>query len=281
MTDSPGLRYLDARRLVVGGGTALLAIMAVLAWAQGVDPAEAVGVALYMPVFLAAALLGPAEGIGVAVLASAAYIGLRIPAIKVVGLSRLSGLLATRVGFYLAFGAIIGFAAHRLNASLSHLERHDMVDDVTGLHNARWFLQATDAEMNRVQRALDPDRGFLGYGSVFSVVAASVDNGVFDGREGARLLASVGAQMAKGLRRSDRPVHAADDVHHFVLLLPGTATVGAGVVAERTVQRLRDLLAGKAADVTSSVITYPDNPEALDELRQRFGRIDASERPPA
>jgi GGDEF domain-containing protein len=281
MTDSPGLRYLDARRLVVGGGTALLAVMAVLAWAQGVDPAEAVGVALYMPVFLAAALLGPAEGIGVAVLACAAYVGLRIPAIRVVGFSRLSGLLATRAGFYLAFGAIIGFAAQRLNASLSHLERHDMVDDVTGLHNARWFLQATDAEMNRVQRALDPERGFLGYGSVFSVVAASVSNGVFDGREGARLLADVGAQMAKGLRRSDRPVHAADDFHHFVLLLPGTATVGAGVVAERTVQRLRDLLAGKPTEVTSSVITYPDNPEALDELRERFGRIDASERPPA
>lgn len=272
---------MDARRLIVVGGTLLLAVIAVLAWAQGVDPAEAIGVALYVPVLLAAALLGPAEGIGVAILAAIAYVGLRIPAIRVVGLDRLAGLLATRGGSYVIFGAVIGFAAGRLNASLSHLERYDMVDEATNLHNAKWFLEASDAEMNRVQRALDPERGFLGYGSVFSVVVASVGGVAFGGREGAKLLVTVGEELAKGLRRSDRPVHAVDDLHHFALLLPGTGAVGANVVGERTVERLRSLLGDKAGGLTSQAITYPDDPEALASLRERFAAIDAEESIPA
>ena len=116
------LRQLDyqvTRSLVVGGATALLGAIALLAWARGVDPAEAVGVALYMPVFLAAVLLGTGEGIAAALLAGGAYVLLRIPAIRVVGFSRLAGLLATRAGSYLLFGAVMGMAASRLNASLS------------------------------------------------------------------------------------------------------------------------------------------------------------------
>jgi GGDEF domain-containing protein len=281
VADLRDLRYTDTRRLSVLGGTVLLAGIAALAWAHGVDPAEAVGAVLYVPVFLAAALLGPWEGVGIGVLAAAAYVGLRIPAIKVVGLSKLTGVLVPRVGSYLLFGAVIGYAAKRLNASLSHLEHHDMVDDATHLHNARWFLETTDAEMNRVQRALDPERGFLGYGSVFSVVVAGVDEATFHGHGGARLLSDVGTAMAKGLRRSDRPVHAHDTSHHFVLLLPGTGAAGAEIVGARTVERLGGLLAGRAPEITSSVITYPDDAEALAELREQFERIDASERLPA
>ncbi|TMK42706.1 MAG: hypothetical protein E6G66_16245, partial [Actinobacteria bacterium] len=261
------LRYSDTRRLAVFGGTLLLAGITALAWARGVDPAESMGAALYVPVFLAASLLGPGEGVAIGVLASLGYVGLRIPAIRVVGLSKLSGVLIPRVGSYLLFGAVIGYAARRLNASLSHLERHDMVDDATRLHNARWFLEATDAEMNRVQRALDPERGFLGYGSVFSVVVAGVGEEAFQGREGTRLLSEIGAAMTKGLRRSDRPVHAHDTSHRFVLLLPGTASAGARIVEDRTVERLRGLLGDRAATLTSASITYPDDAEALVDLR--------------
>lgn len=275
------LRYTDTRRLVVLGGSVLLAGIALLAFARGVDPVEAVGAALYVPVFLAAVLLGPWEGLTVGVLAAGVYVVLRIPAIRVVGLGSLSGILLPRVVSYLVFGAVIGIAAKRLNASLSHLEHHDMVDDATSLHNARWFLEATDAEMNRVQRALDPERGFLGYGSVFSVVVVSMEDGAFHGREGAKLLAAIGAELSQGLRRSDRPVHAADDAHHFVLLLPGTGGVGAGIVEARAVERLRRLFGDKAASLRSSVITYPDDEAALAQLRERFARIDASEQLPA
>jgi GGDEF domain-containing protein len=274
------LRYTDTRRLAVFGGTLLLAGITALAWARGVDPAESVGAALYVPVFLAASLLGPGEGVGIGLLASIGYVVLRIPAIRVVGFSKLSGVLIPRVGSYLLFGAVIGYAARRLNASLSHLERHDMVDDATRLHNARWFLEATDAEMNRVQRALDPERGFLGYGSVFSVVVAGVGEEAFQGREGARLLSEVGDAMTKGLRRSDRPVHAHDTSHRFVLLLPGTASAGAHIVEDRTVERLRDLLGDRAVGLTSISITYPDDAEALVDLREQFERIDAAERLP-
>ena len=155
-----------------------------------------------------------------------------------------------------------------------------MVDDATMLHNARWFLEATDAEMNRVQRALDPERGFLGYGSVFSVVVAGVGEEAFQGREGAKLLSEVGAAMTKGLRRSDRPVHAHDTSHRFVLLLPGTASAGAHIVEDRTVERLRELLGDRAVGLTSLSITYPDDAEALVDLREQFERIDATERLP-
>jgi hypothetical protein len=275
------LDYRVTRSLVVAGATVLLAAIAVLAWARGVDPAEAVGVALYMPVFLAAILLGTTEGIAAALLVAGIYVVLRVPAIRVVGLGRLSGLLLTRGGSYLVFGAVMGWAGSKLDASLSHLERHDMVDEATRLHNARWFLEATDAEINRVQRALDPQRGFLGYGSVFSVVVASVPDAAFGGREGARLLRDVGAEMAKGLRRSDRPVHTVDSTHLFAFLLPGTGAVGAGVVEGRITERLESMLGEKAPGLSSRAITYPDEPDALIDLREQFARIDATERLPS
>lgn len=275
------LTYVGARHLVVAGGTALLAFLAVIAWAQGVDPPEAVGLALYMPVFLAAILLGFGAGVGVALAAGAIYVALRIPEIHVVGLSRLSGVLGARVGSYLVLGAVIGLAASRLNTSLSHLERHDMVDDATGLHNAKWFLEATDAEMNRVERALDPERGFLGYGSMFSVVVVSVPAPVFEGRERSRLLMHVGEEMAKGLRRSDRPVHAVDQAHLFALLLPGTGRAGATLVAERAVSRLQEAVGDTSLELPLSVIAYPDDPDLLTGFRERLQRIDAAEHVPA
>jgi GGDEF domain-containing protein len=279
---SPHLRsYADTRRLVVLGGTVLLAAIATLAWAHGVDPVEAAGAALYVPVFLAATLLGPWEGSAVAILAAAIYLGLRIPAIKVVGFDSLAGLLLPRVVSYVVFGAVIGFAAQWLNASLSHLERHDLVDAATRLHNARWFLEATDAEINRVQRALDPVRGFLGYGSVFSVVVVTVDADAIHGREGNRLLGRIGDELSHGLRVSDRPVHAVDHQQLFALLLPGTPAEGAAVVGERAAERIRPLLGDNGAAVTSSVISYPEDAEALEELRERLRRIDVSEQVPA
>lgn len=273
--------YGQTRRLLVLGGTVLLAGIALLAWFHGVDPVEATGAAFYIPVFLAAALLGPWEGAAAGVVASIAYLALRIPAIKVVGFGSLAGILVPRVASYIVFGAVIGLAARRLNTSLSHLERHDQVDAATGLHNAHWLLEALAAETSRVQRALDPVRGFTGYGSVFSLVVASLPGDAFRGRDGTRLLRQAGAELSQGLRTSDRPVHATGQRHLFALLLTGTGAEGAGIVEGRVLERLRRLLGDRAGDLMSTVITYPDNADALRLLTEELGGIDAAQRMPA
>ena len=56
--------------------------------------------------------------------------------------------------------------------------------------------------------------------------------------------------------------------------------VKALVAANRTVERLRGLLGNRAASLTSASITYPDDAEALVDLREQFERIDAAERLP-
>src|SRR3546814_808792 len=116
------LGYVKARQLLIVTGLLVLAVVALVAYARGVDDVEVAGTLLFLPIFVAFVFRGVAGGILSALVAIAIYAALRSPAIDAVGASEFTGLLASRSAAYLIFGAVGGWATQVLEGSLTKLE---------------------------------------------------------------------------------------------------------------------------------------------------------------
>jgi GGDEF domain-containing protein len=267
-----------ARRTVLAVGSVFLLAVAAIMWVRGVDPVEVGGTLLFLPVFVGLVLGQLRGGLALGAFAAAAYFALRYPAIQAVGVDRFDGLLATRGLAYLAFGGVGGWAFGELERSLNKLEVYDQIDDASGLHNARFFVQETGLEVARSKR----------YQTVFSVVQAEVPAAPLDElprRRRQAVLREVGAQLTEAARNVDRVVHARDDGRHrLVLVLPETGKEGAQIVAERMTHGIVAILSQRGVEMDPShikrqVVTYPGDDEALEDLRREFEAIDREEHP--
>ena len=268
------LGYGKARALLLGAGLAVLGLIAVLTYVRGVEPVEVAGTLLFIPIFVAMVLWGVRGGIVAAVLAAVAYGVMRMPAIEAVGGGRFAGVIAARAAAYLAFGAIGGWAARALESSILKLELYDHVDDATGLHNARFFVQETDLEASRAKR----------YETMFSVSVVDIEREVFDadGRRGRRALRELGRAIAAGIRTVDRAVHVeGGDKHRFAVILPETGKDGATVFTDRLARQLVERLSPGGREVTPerTIITIPGDDEALATVRAEFAALDRIEHP--
>lgn len=269
-----------ARRTILAVGSVFLLAVAAIMWVRGVDPVEVGGTLLFLPVFVGLVLGKIRGGLTLGALAAAAYFALRYPAIQAVGVDRFSGLLAARGLAYLAFGGVGGWAFGELERSLNKLELHDQIDDASGLHNARFFVQETGLEVARSKR----------YHTVFSIVHIEVPAAPLDGlsrRRRQAALRAVSAKLAEAARTVDRVVHARDDGRHrLVLVLPETGKEGAQIVAERMADGVVAILSQRGVELDPShvkrqVFTYPGDDDALEELRREFEAIDREEHPQA
>ena len=272
------LGYRGGRWLLLGVGVAILLIVAAVVYVRRVESTEVLATLLFIPVFVALVFWGWKGGLAAGVLASAAYAWLRVPAIEAVGLDRFLGLLISRSLAYLAFGGIGGWAARQVEASLTKLDLYDQIDDATGLFNARFFLQATDLEQSRAKR----------YQTLFSVSSVDVPTaalGGLSGRKATRALRDLGRAIGDSIRNVDRAIHADDGIYHrFTVVLPETGREGARVFTDRLAERVaahfteRGLRLG-ADRLQTSVVTHPEDEEALVRLRDEFAAIDRSEHP--
>jgi diguanylate cyclase (GGDEF)-like protein len=147
-----------------------------------------------------------------------------------------------------------------------------IVDDHTGLFNARHLHRVLDAEVIRSER----------YGRPFSLVFVDLDrfkevNDRHGHQAGSAALREVGEVLRAGLRETDIPTRYGGD--EFVILLPEADRTQAMMVAER----LRSAVAGHAflndrglsVRFTASfgVATWPLDGRKADEL---LGRADAA-----
>lgn len=267
-----------ARRTILAVGTVFLLAVAAIMWVRGVDPVEVGGTLLFLPVFVGLVLGQIRGGLTLGALAAAAYFALRYPAIQAVGVDRFGGLLATRGLAYLAFGGVGGWAFGELERSLNKLELHDQIDDASGLHNARFFVQETGLEVARSKR----------YHTVFSIVHAEVPAAPLDElprRRRQAALRAVAAELEAAARTVDRVVHAhVDGQHRLVLVLPETGREGAHTVAERMAHGVVAILSQRGvvmdpSHIKRKVVTYPGDDDALEELRREFEAIDREEHP--
>lgn len=269
------LSYTAARRMVVGTGLALLAIVVVVMYARRVDAVEVAATLLFVPIFLAFVFRGALGGTLAALAAVGVYAALRYPAIDAVGIGHFTGLIASRSAAYIIFGAVGGWATQVLEGSLEKLELYDEIDDETGLYNARHLLHQTDLEMARASR----------YQTLFSLVVIDLPSASLQrlsGRQRRAALRDLGRLLRDGLRTVDHVVHAHDgDTHRLVAILPETGTVGAAVFGERLDERIRRFLADRGAavpvgDGATRSLTFPGDDDEVVALRSDFERIDAT-----
>jgi len=273
------MSYAATRRLIlVLGLGALLAIVAVL-FVRRVEAVEMYAALLFIPVFLAAVIWGLPGGVAAGAAAALVYAGMRQPAIDAVGAARFVNLIVGRTFGYIVFGALSGWAAGQLEASLEKLDIYDTVDDQTGLYNARFFVQDTDLEMARAAR----------YKTLFSVAVVDVPSAALDQlgrRPRAAALRHLGRQLGQAVRSMDRAVHTRDGAtHRFAVVCPETGPEGARIFADRLADTVTDLLRERGvhladgATLARSSYTYPGDDARLSALREEFAALDGAEHP--
>ena len=272
------MSYPSARRLLLAGGTAVLALTAGVLYLRRVDTVEVVAVLLFLPIFVAFVLWDVPGGVVAGLAAAGVYLAMRYPAVDAVGADRFAGLIASRTVAFLAFGAAGGWANRQLEASLVKLDLYDQVDDATGLGNARFFVQDVDLELARARR----------YRTIFAVAVVDVPAAAFDAlgrRPRAALLRDLGRVLRDSVRQVDRPVHARDQGRHrLAVVLPETGPEGGRTFGSRLADRVAAFLrergvAVDAADLRSQVLTLPADEAALQALRDEFAAVDRAEHP--
>ena len=272
------LDYEKARQLVLGAGLAVLLVTAAVMYVRRVDTVEVAATLLFIPIFIGFVFWNTTGGLIAAFLAIGAYIALRAPAIDAVGFDRFAGFIFSRGTAYLLFGAIGGLANRQLASSLTKLELYDQIDDMTGLYNARFFVQDTELEISRSQR----------YQTIFSLslldIPASTLSGLSKRRRSA-VIKELSRMLRDSVRTVDRVVHCVDsELHRFAVVLPETGTEGAGIFTARLADRVSSFLKERGAmptegGVVPRSLSFPQDEESLETLREEFRRVDRTEHP--
>lgn len=264
--------YDRARRLLIAVGLVILAIVVAGLLARSVDHVEVVGTLLFVPIFVALMYGGVTGGAVAGVLATVVYVVLRSDAIDAVGFGEFAGVVVSRGLGYLLFGVAGGWASSTLEESIEKLDQHDTIDDLTGLHNARFLLDDVTLEQARSQR----------YESVFSVSFASVpaaEIGALGSRQRRQLLRELGQKLDAAVRNVDRVAHGFDGrTHHVAVVLPETGAEGASVFHGRLTAELGEFFAANDVDahVSGAVCTIPGGEERLEAQLEPWRRIDAA-----
>jgi GGDEF domain-containing protein len=265
------LTYTQVRVLLLGAGLLFLGITAGVNYVRRVETAEVMAILFFIPIFIAFVFWDWIGGAIAALGAIAGYVALRADAIHTVGFGQFRGVILSRSLAFLAFGIVGGLANRRVRAQLSKLDLYDQVDDITGLFNARYFIEATDLEISRAGR----------YQTQFSVAIVDIPVEAYAGtsrRRRIRALRDIGEGIRKSVRTVDRVVHASDgERYRFAVLLPETPASGATIFVDRLVDRLTALLG--VDSVTGTAVAYPDDAVTLKRLRREFADIDRAQHP--
>lgn len=271
------LSYAASRRMVLITGSVILAGLAAIMYVRGVDPREVLATLLFVPVFLVALFFGMWGGLVAGMGAAMSYLGLRWAAINIVGFGAVAGTILSRSLSYVVFGGISGWAMAQLESPISKLERYDYIDDVTGLYNARFFLENTELESSRATR----------YNSTFSVLVITIPEATLAPMSAGHRVATVrrlGQMMLNRARSVDRVVHAFDGRQHlFAIVLPETGLDGARVLADAVGARIARALGagetGKDEAIVEVRLAGPGIDGSLEALRGEFAELDRLERP--
>lgn len=271
----PTVSYQQARAVVLGFGTALIAAIALAAFLRGADPVEVGAIVLFVPVLVGLAYGHARGGLIAAVLASLVYVGVRFATLGALDPVEFVAAAVVRVLLYVGLGLFGGWANAMLEHALRKLELYDEIDDATGVGNARALLSIADRETARAAR----------YGSVFSIALLSVERPAFDGvdeRAALRALRRLCQSIEQSVRRTDLVSRVPLDLREDVaIVLPETGREGATQFTDRLVERAREHLAsdGVHADghLRGEVLTVPGDEERLRSYQHEVVRaLDAA-----
>ena len=223
------------------------------------------------PIAAAAWYAGPAAGIAACLAAAATWVAadrLSGHAYSIPGIVYWNGLV--RLGYFLVVTRLLVALRRRLEVERALAD----TDGLTGLPNARAFLEALEAERLRAAR----------YERPFTMAYADLDgfkavNDLLGHGPGDEVLREVARAMAGAVRRTDVVARMGGD--EFAVLLPETE----GEAAERAVAKLRTAVESLAASrgwplgVSVGSVTFRESPadaeaavRAADELMYREKR---------
>lgn len=269
--------YTKARWFLLLIGLVGLGAIAAVTYLRGVRGPEALVTPLFIPIFVAFLAWGLRGGLIAGIGAALVYVGLRYSAIQTVGFEQLGGTILLRVGAFVAFGLLGGWASKQLESSLTKLDLYDQIDDDTGLYNSRFFLQDTDLEMTRSKR----------YQTIFSIAVIDIPAqvfGAFSRRQRAGALRELGRMLRDSVRTVDRAVHSRGrDSHRLAVVLPETGRQGARIFTDRFAERVAEYFRRRGApapgQLERAALTYPEDEEAINRLRSEFEVIERAEHP--
>jgi hypothetical protein len=262
------MSYDRARTLFLLVGLILLGAISLVSLVRGVDQIEVAATLFFVPIVAGFTFFGTGAGIALAAAAAAGYVALRWPALQLVGFGPLAGQLTARIFGYVLFAAGGGWAAGQLKASLAKLELHDLIDDETGLFNARSVVETIDMERSRATR----------YQKVFSLVVAEFSAPRWRGRRSVGRLRELGARIAAAVRSVDHVGHVRDgDRHLLAVVLPETGSAGAQTVASNLRSHLVEITGDVAVRVTTA--TVPGQEAAMEALIDGIQVIDRRQHP--
>jgi diguanylate cyclase (GGDEF)-like protein len=165
--------------------------------------------------------------------------------------------MTVRIGFFVVVSAILA----RLKLSLNRERELSRRDPLTGLWNARYFLELGEREVERCRRRDRP------------VTIADIDADDFKGVNdslghagGDALLREVGGAIKQAVRREDIAARLGGD--EFALLFPETASEPAAFALKRVRESLDRRMRESGRPVTFSVgaVTCPAPPPCLEEM---------------
>jgi len=235
--------------LIIG---ALAILSGVLLWVPtGTSPVELVAQALIFGVLLAAVRFGPRGGFIAAVIASLAYVWMRLPALAEQQLeaTELIAIILRLLSFG-ALGIIGGEVFMRLRYNLKRLEGGTALDEWSRVYNQHYLAARLSQARLRSERYDEP----------FSLIVITVSPSVFAGLSPTRQRSMVRAvaDHLRGIVRTVDEVARLDD-GRFAVLLPHTPANGASVVQERTSAAVRSVLGSLPESVSARRLALPQD----------------------
>lgn len=243
------------------GGTAIAGAFAVSSSDGLPGIAELAAQAMLLFVLFAAARWGRRGGLAAAILVSAVYVVVRIPALMTGAEVEVEATLFTivaRLGAFGLVGVVGGELCTRVRYLLAGMEGGTAIDDWSRVFNQRHLAHELTKARSRFGR----------YGEEFSIVVVTLSPSLFAGLRPARQRTVVRAAadvLRTGVRLVDEVARLSDG--RFVVLLPHTPRAGADVVASRVAAGLRKALG--ARDESVRVDTF----SATGELAQIDGLL--------
>lgn len=252
------MRYERFEMLAIGVGAAAILATVVLSLQPTPDYIEIAAQLLLLGVLIGAVHWGRKGGAIAALVASLAYILLRVPNVMQAGTSAdVLELLLIRIATYGLVGIVGGELCGRIKYFVARLNNDASIDETSRVYNQRFIGRLLLGNLSSYKR----------YGAPFSVVLIELEPSLTAGlrpSKNARLVRAVAAHVRNDVRLVD-DVGRLDD-GRFMLLLPHTPRSGAEVAAARVCAGVRDTIGAKDESVTATIMDAIDDCDAIEDL---------------
>lgn len=250
------MKYSFFERLVlaVGGGAILGSLL--LSYRSQLVPEEIAAQLLLLGVLYSAVHWGRKGGFISALVASVAYIVMRIPLVLAQGglSADVTSLVLVRVLSYGLVGIVGGELCGRLCYVIARLENSNSVDEWSQVYNQRFIARALEMAVGQFRR----------YQTPFCIVTLRIADTIFADLRATRQRSLVRA-TADHIRNDIRLVDEAGRLEDgtFLVVLPHTPLEGGRVVAERLRAGVCGVLGALDDSVTTRVMAAPEDAEEL------------------